>query len=268
MARSEGRHTRNIWTMYHEMSADELRDGLGLDEGYRVDGLIAWGGSMLYPYDLLEQELNQRGAHSQHLADRGLLSHVAAFTIDVRTYWFALVYGSAMLSEIAHLACACGSRSNLMLGSCGGLAHGQRTHDVIIPTYCFATESSAHAYAPTSDNRFWSDPALSEAAARAMAISHYVHQGPTMTHQAMLAETWDQIVGWSDDGYLGVEMETATLLAVSRHFGVPAAGLLRVADNLIEQETVLSPSTSHGGSHKAQLLSDMIRVSVDLVTAS
>lgn len=267
MARSEGPRTRNIWTVYHEMSADELRDGLGLDEGYRVDGLIAWGGSMLYPYDLLEQELNQRGTHSQRLGDRGLLSHVAAFSINDRTFWFALVYGSAMLSEIAHLACACGSRRNLMLGSCGGLAHGQRTHDVIIPTHSFATESSAHAYAPTSDNRFCSDPALSDATERAIAKRHTVHQGPTMTHQAMLAETWDQIVRWSDDGYLGVEMEAATLFAVSRHFGVPAAGLLRVADNLIEQETVFSPSNSHGGSTKAQLLSDMIRVAVDLVTA-
>jgi uridine phosphorylase len=55
----------------------------------------------------------------------------------------------------------------------------------------------------------------------------------------MLAETAEDIAAWSGQGFLGVEMEASTVFAVSNHFGVPSAAVLSIADNLIEEQTVL-----------------------------
>ena len=73
-----------------------------------------------------------------------------------------------------------------------------------------------------------------------------------MTCQAMLAETEADVKVWSEQGYYGVEMEASTLFAVSNHFGVPSAAILRVGDNLIENETVHSESFAKNKSARLE----------------
>ena len=63
-----------------------------------------------------------------------------------------------------------------------------------------------------------------------------------MTCQAMMGETWKDILKWSKKGFYGVEMEASTIFAVSSHFKVPATAMLGVADNLVKKEIVGSSS--------------------------
>ncbi|MGL4832043.1 MAG: hypothetical protein ACRCWS_05650, partial [Propionibacteriaceae bacterium] len=251
--------------MYRELTADDLRDNLGLRAGYSVDGFIAWGASNADRYELLDTVLAERGETSRRLADQGVLSHIAEFALDGKTYWFSVGYGGAMLSEIAHLACLFGSKANLCLGSCGGLAQGQHSMDVIVPTASYATESSAHGYVDARDNLFPASEALSLRLIAAIPDIYMIHRGPTMTCQAFLGETWDDICQWSEAGYLGVEMEAATIFAVSQHFDVPATALLSVADNLIEQETVFSESYHHDIEARSHLMRDMLTAALDVL---
>lgn len=58
----------------------------------------------------------------------------------------------------------------------------------------------------------------------------------------MMAETKEDIDAWMEKGYAGVDMESATVFAVSNHFNVPSAALLRVADNLAKNELVTDVS--------------------------
>ena len=55
-----------------------------------------------------------------------------------------------------------------------------------------------------------------------------------------MGETLDDIKKWQAEGYYGVEMEAATVFAVSNHFKVPTSALLIIGDNLIKGETVHS----------------------------
>lgn len=55
----------------------------------------------------------------------------------------------------------------------------------------------------------------------------------------MLAETQEDIDTRSQEWYYGVEMESATIFAVSNYFSIPSAGLIYVSDNLIEGQTVM-----------------------------
>jgi purine-nucleoside phosphorylase len=56
----------------------------------------------------------------------------------------------------------------------------------------------------------------------------------------MYAERPEDIAQWTASGYLGVEMETAMVFALSHHFSIPAVSIIYVADNLIEDQTMYS----------------------------
>jgi purine-nucleoside phosphorylase len=160
--------------------------------------------------------------------------------IGDKNIWFAIGYGGAWLSEYLHWACLFGSKKNILLGSCGGLKPGIKQGDFIVPTASFSEESSAKIYNRKS-NMHPSDKNLSTSISEALAEDGTkVWHGPTITCQAMIGETLDDIKQWSSEGYYGVEMEASTVFAVSKHFNVPAAASLYVGDNLIEEHNNMS----------------------------
>ncbi|HKG25872.1 MAG TPA: hypothetical protein VKB09_09505 [Thermomicrobiales bacterium] len=57
------------------------------------------------------------------------------------------------------------------------------------------------------------------------------HRGPIWTTAALLAEGDAEIDAWYREGYLAVDMETATTFAVAGHFNMRRLSLLVVFDN-------------------------------------
>jgi uridine phosphorylase len=78
----------------------------------------------------------------------------------------------------------------------------------------------------------------------------------------MMAETLEDVENWSKEGFLGVEMEAATIFAVSKHFNVPAAALLVVGDNLIKGETVASESYKNNKEAKEEIRTEQYKVAL------
>lgn len=226
--------------MYKAYTAEDWREHLGLTPDYVVDGFIIFGTYQKSLYDMLQESMERLGKQAEYRRFQDeFLEPILEFRLDGKCYWFVIVYGGALLSEYLHLANTFGSKKNILLGTCGGLKHGANSLEFVVPDWSYAEESSAKGYQPDTGHRYKSDKTLSDALADRLSLVHPVHRGPTVTYQAMLSETWDHILRWSEQGYVGVEMEAATVFAVSNHFGVPSAALLRIGDNLIEKETVL-----------------------------
>lgn len=226
--------------MYKAYTANDWREHLGLSPDYAVDGFIVFGTYQRSLYDMLQASMERLGKQAEYRRFQDeFLEPILEFRLDGKCYWFVIVYGGALLSEYLHLACMFGSKKNILLGTCGGLKPGANSLEFVVPDWSYAEESSAKGYQPDTGHRYKSDRALSDALAGALSQGHVVHRGPTITYQAMLSETLGDILRWSGQGYVGVEMEAATVFAVSNHFGVPSAALLRIGDNLIEQETVV-----------------------------
>ena len=146
------------------------------------------------------------------------------------------------MSACLHLACLFGSQKNILVGSCGGLKQGIKSGDFIIPMSSYGQESTVLVYNRES-NLQYSNKALSDSLKKHLTGSGVdVWDGPTMTCQASLAQSTDDIQQWTKDNYIGVEMEASTVFAVSNHFSVPSSAIFYVADNLIENQTHLSDS--------------------------
>lgn len=254
--------------MYKHFTADDYRKNLGLTKNYRVDGFIVCGSSKKHPYDFIKESFTKANKNVKFGSfNDDFLGPITEINAGKKRFWFVVAYGGTVLSEWLHLACIFGSKVNIVLGTCGGLKRGLSSRDVIVPTYSFGNESTTRAYNPGT-NKHMADKKLSNTLVRELRKEATVSQGPVYTFEAMLAETEDDIKRWSRQGYYGVEMESATVFAISKHFGVPAAGALMIADNLIEGETILDINFEEGRQLRRKTMQFMFDCVVKVVLSN
>lgn len=227
--------------MYRELSKKEWLKLLLLPEDFRVDGALVAGAGVA------EKEIEKRDfvIKSMNLnveiekINHRFFDSVDILVIDGKRYWFDVVYGGAYLSETLGFASMFGSKRNIFIGSCGGLSMDMKSGDIVIPTYSYGDESTTRMYQrDVENNKHYSNEKLNKEIKDLIPDKYRIHSGPIMTCQAMLAETKEDVSGWSKEGYTGVEMETSTFFAVSNYYDIPSSAILHVSDNLLHEEYV------------------------------
>lgn len=250
-------------SMYKQLKANDFRRHFGLDSDYTVEGFIVYGTYKNHPFEQFEESLRRLGyEYEKTKLQHDFFSSLMEFSVEGKKYWLAIAYGGALLSEYLHLACLFGSKHNILIGSCGGLKKGASSLELVVPDWSAATESSASAYQPDTNGKYSSDKDLSGKLTGLLSEKYKVHHGSTVTFQAMLAETWDDIQNWANQGFVAVEMEAATVFAVSSHFNVPSAATLMIGDNLIEEQTVVDVNYENTRAKRRQVAQDVFDATI------
>lgn len=218
--------------MYRELTAEVLlRElGVGIEEvphGLIVMGKIDFLGVLAEWSERLEQP---RALQFFHM----LLGNYQGVRV-----LFAVTYGAAMTSEAVHIAGLAGVPLVIQLGSFGGLQRGMAVGDLFFPTVAGRGDGASDCYLAHDEPADASPALLSKMRAEAQRRGLTTHSGPHYTTAAMLAETRDDITRWNQQGYYGVDLETATTFAVARHFGMQRVAALALIDNLIEDHSIL-----------------------------
>jgi len=227
--------------MYKSFTAAEFKKHCNLPADYEVSGFLCYGAwDDEKHFKNMEDALIALGIEYKiNTLEYKFLQHIREVEINDKKYWFAIEYGGATLSEYLHLACLFGSKKNIHIGSCGGLNPNLNSLDLIVPTYTYGDESTTRIYArEIRDNKHYSTESISQELIKNTPGNLKVDTGPIIGCQAMMGETWEDVKSWSDEGYSGVEMETAVFFAVSNHFKVPCGALIYISDNLIKGQTV------------------------------
>lgn len=255
--------------MYKTLTAEDYKSFLGLPSDYRVDGMLSYGTwDRVKQTEIFKALLKKSEKSFEYGALPSFLAQVLEFNIEGKRYWFDVSYGGALLSEYLHLACLFGSKKNILLGSCGGLSPKVSSLDLILPTFSFGNESATRMYDPDAiDHRHPSDATLTQRLIKRINPKHKVWQGDTTTCQAMMAETLEDVQNWSKEGFLAVEMEAATIFAVSKHFQVPAAAILFVGDNLVKGEMVTSEGYQNNSDAKEEVRNEQYKVALEELLA-
>lgn len=250
--------------MYRSFTAEEYKNDFGLAPDYKVDAVLCYG--TVYDEKILRILCERLGDLGDNITPKNFsdpsLKFVHEININNKTIWFITGYGSAYMSACLHLACLFGSQKNILIGSCGGLKPGIKSGDFIIPTDSFSQDTTATMYNRDTLNHV-ADETLSNSVEQRLDHDIQIWRGPTTTCQASLAQTENDVNKWSNDGYLGVEMEVASVFAVSRHFSVPAAAIIYVADNLIENQTHLSESYKEQADMRKDRQHHQIKVALE-----
>jgi uridine phosphorylase len=148
-----------------------------------------------------------------------------------RRVLYACLYGAARAIEPIGILGPFGVRVAVQIGSCGGLAHVTNTGEYIVPT-TVTPEDGVSRYI-TEASRISSTPALSQVlVAVAREAGHTVHHGPHVSEASLDSVRPEQ--GWTrrwvDEGYLGVDMETAAVFAAAEWRGLDRTALNYVWD--------------------------------------
>ncbi len=231
--------------MYKQLTRHDIVGLLNVPEDYRVDALLVIG---THPkekeYPLLHTALDALDTkYNEEKIEHGFFREIKCFTINGKRIWFDAVYGAAYLTEVIHVASLLGSKANILLGTCGALKEELNMGDTIIPSASYGNESSTRMYQRENDSFLYeANRELSVKLKQIASHRKMIDEGKLVTVQAMLAETKEDVDLWASQGYSGVDMESATHFAVSSHFGVSAAALLYVGDNLIKNQLVTDDS--------------------------
>jgi uridine phosphorylase len=181
--------------------------------------------------------------------------------------FYACPYGAPRTAEIIHVAAQVGVRLAVQIGSCGVVGDEVRPGDVIVPTVALGLDGTTAHYAADL-----TVPASDELAARAAAFlggrDMVVHRGPTVTWPTLFNQPIATVEDWHRGGYLGVDMETATTLAVARCFGVKAASMLVAWDEVRSGHSFLDPLPEPAASAFAAAEETVFEVALQLVDAS
>lgn len=250
--------------MYKQVSPDEYRKHFGLPGKYSVSGFLCHGTwKREEEIENLKNTLTELKLSFEINELPGFLRRMVEFKINGKNFWFDIPYGGAMLSEYLQLACLFGSKKNILVGSCGGLLPDIAACDVVIPSWSFGNESATRMYSPENeDNRHFPDKALTRSLKSRLPKNFEIFEGPTMTCQAMLRESWEDVQTWSKEGYLGVEMEASTVFAISNCYKVPCSALLIVADNLIKEETTLHENFEKFSNKRIEIRQEFMKAAI------
>lgn len=258
--------------MYMSLSAAEHKAHIGLPEDYTLDGLLTYGTWDLFaekkqlPY--LNNTLTARGEkYTLTRIEMPIIGHAYELLLsDGRKYWYAAVMGTPLMANYQHLASLMGSKKNILLGMVGGLAPGMRTGDLVLPKTSIGNDNARYYDRNNLSNIYLPDQGLYSRLKQLLTSRGLPFwEGQTNTCEMMLAETVEDVQTWSAAGILGVEMETAVTYALSKHFEVPAVALHYVADNLIENESMLSEAYKNQQTVRSQARTIQYQLGLELL---
>ena len=177
--------------------------------------------------------------------NRGLLGFTGTFQgtpVSIQTTGMGTPSLSIVVEELLRL----GAKQLLRVGTCGGIAPGLKTGDLVVATAACPTDGATatylhgEAYAPAAD--FAMTRSLVDAAERA-GIG--VRTGLVASVDVFYNPDADYAQRWRDRGVLAFEMEASALFYLAARSGAQAACVLTVSDVLSEQvsseESYLSP---------------------------
>lgn len=163
---------------------------------------------------------------------RGLLGFTGAFRghpVSVQTSGMGTPSLSIVVEELLRL----GARRMIRVGTCGGIARGLKTGDLVIATAACAVDGATatylhgEPYAPAAD--FGLTRALVEAAETANIPAR---TGLVASVDVFYNPDDDYAQRWRDRGVLAFEMEASALFYLAARSGVQAACALTVSDVL------------------------------------
>ena len=160
----------------------------------------------------------------------GLFEDVLIGRLNGAAVGYAAVYGPAMASEIAHVFGVMGTGAVIQTGVCGALGDAIGPGDLVIATSAGCGEGGVACYLPGTMS-VDATPELVDLAVQSHHGAVACHTGPIWTTSALLAEGEEQIEGWHRDGFIAMDMETATTFGVAEWTGMRRVSVLSVFDN-------------------------------------
>lgn len=151
---------------------------------------------------------------------------------------FANIFGGPMAANIAHQFSLAGTKQLIQTGYFGGLSHDVKYGEILIVTAAGMLDGVSHWYLPDKKIVKADEKLIEKAIEYCEKKGYRYSTGSVVSVSAMLLETSEMVRDWASKGFLGVDMETATTLAIAKKYNKKAIGLLNLSDHLVHGDTI------------------------------
>jgi len=171
--------------------------------------------------------------------------------IDGASVVYCCAYGAARAVEPAHVFAQLGTPLLIQIGTCGTLDVNASTGTVVLPEDCAARDGVSQHYGAgeyVSTHPDW----VARAELLLQAQDRTVKRAHHLTWPSLFAQSNAMCNAWIDEGFLSIDMETATVAAVADHFNVSCVSLLSVWDALPHGRTFMDPLDAQDAARLAR----------------
>jgi purine-nucleoside phosphorylase len=215
MKKLYGEFDRNDWLRVSQMTEDQVPHTIILhgEDGNIVENIAEWEPAF--------EAILSRPRWNMFVGSR-----------KNKRIGFVNVCWAPMAALVVHKFAAMGTKRFIQIGYCGGLTPSLKYGEVLIVSSAKSEDGVSTQYFPT-ENEFSSSKGLVSHAVEILKKENFPHQvGKIVSTSAMFLETGDVVKKWNTQGYVGVDGETATTIAVAAKFHAESISLLTCSDNL------------------------------------
>lgn len=228
--------------------------------GFPKKAVITW---MLDAFELCEQRLDP--TLRQTFAIESVRTPIYEVEVDGEPLILALaMVGGAVSSLLVEALISMGCDTIAAVGSSGGLVRDLAPGTVVVPQQAIRDEGVSYHYAEASlvvDHQPGPQAALASTLSEA---GFDVRRGTTWTTDAFYRETPDILASRTSQGAIAVDMESASLAAVTSFRNVRFAHAIYVADTLFGDEWDPTELVTADVEYRYNLLSATMRACAGL----
>ena len=148
-----------------------------------------------------------------------------------KTVAYGITFGGPIASQFAHIYSKLGAKRIILIGECGGLQENIDLGEVVISDKVLSKDGVWKLYKRRSSMLTFNRKLTNRIADLVEETGMKYHRGKTVSYYDILLEEFEEVDRLTAQGYLGVDMEAASVASVANHFKVPAAALFMVGDN-------------------------------------
>ena len=243
--------------MYHETSRSDLNHHFSFEPDFSIDAAVMLGTSMV------PQAIERFAAMVTKI--RTVAEPFLIFAEhNGKSVGIGISYGATMNADSMRFMQILGAQKVVQIGYFGGLQPFMERADYNLVSEAIRLDGASDAYL-SREVTLPASQQLSAALAEAVA-GHTVHRLPQVSIVGgILSETVEHINTWSQLGYGGVDLETATTFAIARRFSLEHAALLLCSDVVISGDSLLHRISDLDMRSKYETRRDlMFRASLDV----
>lgn len=224
--------------VYRELTISQIEKWLGIKKGEIPEHLILYAS---WPWPLRKRlEEVRLYLKKPELVGEKELGNFWVGKMGNREVGFILVYGHGMAADMLYILIKLGVKYIFQTGSIGALQKNIKLFDLIIPTSAIKFEGLSHHF--FNQKTVKCDSQLLNVMKKILEKRNFTnfHTGKTISIDFLFAETKERVKKWSQEGFLGIDMETATTYAMCKLLKAKSIAILKVIDNLVRKGELVS----------------------------
>jgi len=177
---------------------------------------------------------------------------------------YGVCFGGSVASQYTHIYCKMGTKKMVQIGCGGGLQPDIEPGDIIVSEAVLCRDGSARFYKHISDLVEFDRELIKDVIEKIEERGIPYHLGKTICMFDILLWEAEDFKDLSRKGFLGADMESGSVCAVSKYFGAPATSFYVCSDNSASGKDLFYKQTEEEQKKVKMIFDAVLNIALEL----